>query len=154
MKLNRIILITSALILITSIWSCKTKINQTKNNLQVGKWITTDTLDYLYITKGRYRKGKPKGTWVYIYNGKIDRKEKYRKGKCLTTFYHKNGKILRKGYTKLDENKEESHWYYSGKWNYFDENGQPTRTNFYEKGKLIDSIVINKVAEISNKNYK
>ena len=143
MTFKKIMFATSVFLLIISILSCKTQLNQTKNNLQEGKWITIDTFDYPYISKGKYHRGKPKGSWVYIYNGKLDRKEKYKKNKCLTTFFHPNGKIMRKGYTQLDDNDKETHWYYSGKWNYFDENGLPTRTNIYEKGKLIDYLIIN-----------
>ena len=132
------------LIVIISFSSCKTQINQTKNNLQEGKWVTVDTLDFPYVSKGKYHKGKPKGTWVYIYNGKLDRKEKYKKTKCLTIFYHPNGKIMRKGYTEFDNNQGKTHWYYSGKWCYFDKNGLQTRTNIYKKGKIIDSIIVAK----------
>ena len=62
--------------------SCKTKTNQVKNNLKEGAWITVDTFDYPYISKGKYHKGKQTGSWKYVYNGKLDRKEKYKKNKC------------------------------------------------------------------------
>ena len=137
MNFKQIKFAISLFILLISTLSCKTRINQTKNNLQEGKWITIDTLDYPYISKGKYRRGKPIGTWTYINNNKLDRKEKYKKDKCLTMYYHPNGRIKQKGYTKENE----THWYYSGEWNYFDENGSKIRTNIYEKGNLIDSIM-------------
>ncbi len=62
---------------------CKSAINQVKNNKQEGKWIITDTLDYPYTTIGRYKKGMPVGAWKYIYNNKIDRKERYKKKNAL-----------------------------------------------------------------------
>ncbi len=77
---------------------CKPAINQVKNNKQVGKWIITDTLDYPYTTIGIYKKGIPVGTWKYIYNNKIDRKEIYKKKNVSlpsTTLTEKNyGKEL------------------------------------------------------------
>jgi antitoxin component YwqK of YwqJK toxin-antitoxin module len=120
---------------------CKSAINQVKNNKQEGKWIITDTLDYPYTTIGRYKKGMPVGTWKYIYNNKIDRKERYKKKKCITTFYYSNGKKLRKGITKLDYIDNKAHWYYSGKWQYFNVDGTLQRINYFENGKIKDSIL-------------
>ena len=124
-----------------SFQSCKTKTNQVKNNLQEGMWITVDTFDYPYISKGKYHKGKQIGSWKYIYNGKLDRKEKYKKNKCFTRFYYPNGKVKQQGYTKLDNIENNAHWYYFGKWNYYDERGKLNRINTYDKGKIIDSIL-------------
>ncbi|MBP9794038.1 MAG: hypothetical protein KBC56_08570 [Flavobacterium sp.] len=120
---------------------CKTQINQTKNNLQEGKWIVVDTFDYPYISKGKYHKGKPVGSWKYFYNGKLDRKERYKKNSCLTKFYYPNGQIKQQGYTQTESNNNKMHWYYTGNWNYFDSNGKLTRVNVFEKGKIIDSIM-------------
>lgn len=114
------------------------------NNKQEGLWITSDTLDYLYTIKGKYSKGLEKGTWRYFKNNKLDRKEKYKKDKCLIKFYHTNGKIMKIGYTKFDKNDKETHWYYNGKWKYYDENNILIRINVFEKGKITDSIIFAK----------
>jgi hypothetical protein len=93
-------------------FGCKSKINQRKNGLREGKWITVDSLDYPYKVIGKYKKGNPKGTWKYIYNNKIDRIEKYKKNSiCYTEFYSSNGKILRKGYTKSRFEENVLHWF-------------------------------------------
>jgi hypothetical protein len=119
-----------------SFLSCKTKINQIKDNLQEGKWVTVDTLEYPYISKGKYKKGLEVRTWRYINNGKLERKEKYKKGVCKTRFYFPDGKLMKKGYTKYDNNKTEVHWYYTGKWYYYDQKGSLTTIRNFEKGEI------------------
>jgi hypothetical protein len=74
-----------------------------------GRWITVDTLDFIYITKGKYHEGAEIGTWKYIYKNKMVRKEKYRNGICKTVFYYPNGKIMKKGITKLESTTNEDH---------------------------------------------
>jgi antitoxin component YwqK of YwqJK toxin-antitoxin module len=136
MTFKQIRRVTIIFIVAISILSCKTKINQLQDNLQEGKWVRVDTLEYPYISKGRFHKGKEIGVWRYYNNDKLDRKEKYKKNKCLTKFYYPNGKVMQKGYTKLDDNKEETHWYYTGSWHYYDERGELTTIRNFEKGKI------------------
>lgn len=121
MMCHKFILIIFILI---SLLGCKSKINQTANNLPEGKWITTDTLDFIYITKGKYRKGIEVGTWKSFNNGKLVKKEKYKKNLCKTTFYFSNGKKQKQGYTKLVIEDSLSHWFYSGKWRFYKQNGK------------------------------
>jgi antitoxin component YwqK of YwqJK toxin-antitoxin module len=134
-KLFFIIIVTICIV------ACKSKTNQIVNHEREGKWVTIDTLDYVYTTKGSYKNGNQVGTWKHFYNGKITRKDKFKKNKCLTRFYHPNGTIIKKGYSKTDSNDTLIHWYYSGKWRYYDPQGKPTQTLIFDKGKLIDSII-------------
>ncbi|WP_051590633.1 hypothetical protein [Flavobacterium daejeonense] len=121
MKYHKLILIITISI---SILSCKSKINQTINNIPEGKWITIDTLDFIYTVKGKYRKGVEVGTWKSFNNRKLVKKEKYKKNLCKTTFYFPNGKKQKQGYTKLVVEDSLSHWFYSGKWRFYNQEGQ------------------------------
>ncbi|WP_124019477.1 hypothetical protein [Flavobacterium laiguense] len=103
------------------------------NHQREGRWVTMDTLDSIYITKGKYRKNAEIGTWKYLYNGRIVKKEKYRNRVCKTTFYHPNGKIMKQGYTKLDSDANEDHWYYFGKWSFYDSKEKLDSVKIYEK---------------------
>ena len=141
---NRLCNLTIILLAILSFHSCKSKINQVKNNLQEGMWITVDTFDYPYVSKGKYKKGIQTGSWKYFYNGKLDRKERYNKNKCLTRFYHPNGKVKQKEFTKLDDINNNAHWYYLGAWKYYDETGKLTHINIFENGKIMDTIIKSK----------
>lgn len=121
MTTSKIIFIISCLICILG---CNPQINQIVNKKKDGKWITVDTLDYIYVVKGKYSNGNEVGTWKYFYNGKMERKEKYRKGICNATIYHPNGKIMKKGNTRFDSNGEGDHWYYFGKWSFYNTKGK------------------------------
>lgn len=133
---------TIIVVFLLSAFGCKTKINQIKNQQREGKWITIDTFDYVYIIKGKYHKGIEKGTWKHFYNNKIARKEKYKNGICDTRFYYPNGKIMKQGFTKSESNDTLSHWFYFGNWNYYDQNGNLTKTIIYDEGEVIDSLII------------
>jgi antitoxin component YwqK of YwqJK toxin-antitoxin module len=134
-------LLFTILVIITII-SCKTKINQMVNHQREGMWITTDTLDSIYVTKGRYRKGAEIGTWKYFYNNRLVQKEKYCKSICKTTFYYPNGKIMKKGTTKMESNAEGDHWYYFGKWSFYDKNGKLDSIEDYKKENTTDQIKV------------
>jgi hypothetical protein len=123
--------------IIVGIFSCKSKVNQIVNHQREGKWITIDTLDSIYIAKGKYRMDNEIRTWKYFYNGKMVRKEKYKKrGVCKTKFYLSNGKIMKKGSTKLESNSKEDHWYYYGKWYFYNANGKLDSIKTYEKESI------------------
>jgi antitoxin component YwqK of YwqJK toxin-antitoxin module len=130
------------LIVIIGILGCKSKLNQMVNKQREGKWITIDTLDSIYNTNGKYSKGKEIGTWKYFYNGRLVQKEKYHKSICNTTFYYPNGKIMKKGNTKSESNEKEDHWYYLGKWYFYDKTGKLDSTKTYKKEDTTNQIKV------------
>lgn len=125
--------ISFTFIVVTCIIACKSKTNQIINHKKEGKWITIDTLDYIYITKGKYQKGNEIGTWRQYCNGKLVKKEKYHKSTSNIKFYHPNGKIMKKGHTKSDHNAIEDHWYYYGKWYFYNTKGKLDSIKTYKK---------------------
>lgn len=129
-------------IFLISVLSCKSRLNQIVNHQREGKWVTIDTLDFIYITKGKYHKGLEIGTWKQFCNGKISKKEKYYKEFSSIKYYYPNGKIMKRGYVKLDSNASEEHWYYFGKWYYFNEKGKLDSIKTYQKEDTTDDIII------------
>jgi hypothetical protein len=128
---------------VIGIIGCASRINQVVNHQREGRWKTTDTLDFVYISKGKYHKGKEIGTWKYFYNGKIVRKEKYHDTICNMTFYHPNGKIMKQGKSKTESNSETSHWYYFGKWHFYNTKGKLDSIKEYQQEIATDSLDIN-----------
>jgi antitoxin component YwqK of YwqJK toxin-antitoxin module len=115
------------------------KINRTVNGFKHGKWITIDTINNeIYKRVEFYKKGEEIRTWKTHKNKKKYKTEKYKKGICLVTYYHQNGKIAIKGQTKQEVSEKEIHWYYFGDWLFFDENGILTQTKIYENGTFIN----------------
>ena len=127
--------------IILVIFSCKT--NQTIHKKKEGFWREDSSYDSIkLIAKGYYKNGEKTGKWCYFENGKVIKKEKYRQNICYIKDFHKNGKLAAKGQTKIEETKEEIHWFYDGLWQFYDENSKLKEKRFYEKGELIkDSII-------------
>ncbi len=119
--------------------SCQVQhINQKKDKKMHGKWIEEYTLDTIrYQSIGRYKEGEPVKKWKYYANGKIIKKETYKKEYCKVRFYHPNGALQAKGITKLIEKGKDIHWFYSGQWEYFDTKKDLIITRLYDKGELI-----------------
>ena len=128
---------------------CKTaSINQKENKKRIGLWIEEYSIDSTkYKSVGKYKNGDPVKKWCYYTNGKINKKEKYRKNKCITTYYYPNGNIQSKGKTKLVVTGAEMHWFYYGDWKYFDENGKLISTKKYENGEFISEIKITQLTQ-------
>jgi len=130
------------IIIIISLLGCKSKINQTKDHQREGKWVTIDTLDYIYITKGKYHKDTEIGIWKHYYDKKMIKKEKFHKGSSYIKYYYPNGKIMKKGHTRSDSNEKEDHWYYYGKWYFYNEKGKLDSIKTYRKETVTDSIKV------------
>lgn len=127
------------LCLTLSLIGCKTAtINQKENKKRVGLWIEEYSIDSTkYKSVGKYKNGEPIKKWCYYNNDRIIKKEIYRKNKSTITYYYSNGTIQSKGKAKLTVTGSKLHWFYYGKWKYFDENGKHISTNKYDNGELV-----------------
>ncbi len=125
------------LVLIFSIlfFSCKAKINQLKNGKEHGKWIIKSDDD---LWKGKFRYGAEIGTWKSFTKGYLYKKERYRKNASYIVFYHSNGRVKSCGRTNMVGDSKEIHWFYTGKWKYFNESGKLIETKVYDKGVMIE----------------
>ena len=119
--------------------SCSKHVNQYKAGKKSGKWVYKNKTDG-YST-GRYRNGVEKGIWKYFESNKLYRIERHKGNISSVKFYYPNRKISSKGQTRMDANSTEIHWYYYGKWTYYNERGKITEIRTYEKGKMIDEKV-------------
>lgn len=124
------------------LFSCKTKnTNQTIVKKREGLWIEKYSIDSAnYKSVGKYYKDDPIKKWRYYLDGKIIQKEKYKKNDCITRFYHENGKLRSKGRTRLDTSSKYAHWFYTGKWDYYNEKGKLIKMRNYNNGELISEI--------------
>ena len=119
--------------------SCKSKpTNQIVNKKREGIWIEKYAIDSAqYQSIGNYKHDDPTKKWKYYLNGEIIKKERYHKKYCQTKTFHQNGMIQAKGKTRLDQNGKEMHWYYSGNWKYYDDQGKLITIRQYNNGELI-----------------
>jgi len=114
------------------------------NKKRVGLWIEQYEMDSIrYKSIGEYKNGDPIKKWKYYTNNKINKKEIYKKNRCIITFYNTNGTIQSKGKTKLIVTGPEMHWFYYGAWKYYDEKGNLITTKKYENGEFVSEIKTN-----------
>ena len=130
------------IVLITLIFilACKSNTNQIVNHKREGKWITYDTLDFIYTTIGKYKNGNEIGVWKQYYNKQLVKKERYHKKFSKIIYYHPNGKVMKKGYAKTDNNDLELHWYYFGKWYFYNISGKLDSIKTYQKENISTSL--------------
>lgn len=116
--------------------SCKT--NKTINHHREGKWVFKDTVNgVLYKSKGKYKQSREIKTWKYFEDRKLVKIEKYQDNICFTKTFDKKGRTTSIGKSMIVEENNETHWYLTGDWIFFDEKGKIIGIKKYEKGELI-----------------
>ncbi len=116
--------------------ACHPKLNQIKNQQQHGLWIVyTDSTKTAFLTKGRFRNGIQVGKWIYNSpSGIKERTEIYHGKKIKTKHFHPNGKTAVKGKARIVVEQKKLHFYYTGPWYYYLENGDLEKTVWFENG--------------------
>ena len=128
--------------IVVLISSCK--INQTIDHHREGKWIYKDTLNgILYKSKGRYSKSREIKTWKHFENRKLVKTEQYQDTLCYITTFDAKGKVTSKGKSIILEEKDGTHWYITGDWIFYDDNGKIIGIKKYQKGELISETKVN-----------
>src|SRR5882762_9121157 len=88
--------------LFVSISCFSQRTNRYKNKERQGKWIIySDSTNTHVDNTGRYKKGNPKGVWKSYENDLLIKKEIYRFKRISTTYYYPNGKVAKKGRSKI-----------------------------------------------------
>lgn len=136
--MKSILFVLTAFIVI-GLSSCKT--NKTINHHREGKWVFKDTVNgVLYKSKGKYKQSREIKTWKYFENGKLVKIEKYEKNICHSKTFDEKGRTTSIGKSMIMEENNETHWYLTGDWIFFDENGKIIGIKKYEKGELVSEI--------------
>jgi hypothetical protein len=121
---------------------CHPKINQIKNQQQHGLWIIyTDSTKTKILTKGRFKNGIQVRKWIYnSSNGIKERTEIYRGKRIKIKHFHPNGKIAVKGKARVVVEQKKLHFYYTGPWYYYLENGDLEKTAWFKNGQKVKEI--------------
>lgn len=107
---------------------------------RTGRWRTFyDEASQQPQALGRYRYNEPVGHWrYYAQAGRLERDERFwRGGTSRLTYYHPNGRVWRQGLTRLADNGRTLHYYWTGDWLIYSENGLLQQIETYEQGKLM-----------------
>ena len=96
--------------------------------------------DKKLIRNGRFRHGREVGTWRYYYaDGGLYILEKHKRRENTFTMkrYYPNGNLMKEGMAIMINNgKGVVHFWY-GEWKVYDEQGNYTHTEVYNKGNLV-----------------
>lgn len=115
------------------------KTNQYKNGKYHGKWIIYfDSTNTKIESAGRYKLGKETGTWRYYFeNGNLRRLERFRGSHIRTTHFYETGIRKSSGKARLRYEGEYLHYYYHGKWKYFNPDGSLREVIEYKNGEEV-----------------
>jgi antitoxin component YwqK of YwqJK toxin-antitoxin module len=105
-----------------------------------GRWKLYLPDNTTLLRNGRYKHGKERGKWKYYYPNGTIRKIEYHKphaDRFLVRQFHENGKLEREGMARVVETERLIHYYWFGTWQVYDQQGQFTHTEYYEKGNEI-----------------
>lgn len=108
-----------------------------KEKQRTGLWIEYYDIDKKSISaKIHYRKGSQRGIcWFYHQNGEPRLKWHYYPKRIRAKYYFENGKLEQKGWSKVEDEKGSVHYYWHGKWKFYDEERKLIRTTIYENGE-------------------
>ena len=126
------------------------KLNQlNKNKQRTGKWINySDSAKTTKLFEGRFKNGKAVGkAYYYLPSGLLDRTELTRFKKLKTAMYYPNGKLRQTGQARIDNLPDKIHYYFYGRWKYYDETGELIKYCYYKKGNLIRTVFLNPKAK-------
>lgn len=106
---------------------------------RTGKWITYwDEEDKVPMSVARYKSGREVGvSKEYLSNGIMRLKFRYHKTRMRAKYYFPNGKLEQKGWAVMEYNEKDTHFYWHGKWKFFDENRKVIRRALYQNGEEV-----------------
>ena len=113
-----------------------------KDKLRNGKHFEYWDRDSTYLSaRGHFCHGKPCRTWKYFWEDGT-RRMKVKYGDRLKMKYYKsNGQLDKKGYARLDINSIDIHFYWEGKWKYYDDKRKLYRVAIFKNGDEAEVIL-------------
>ncbi|PKV75450.1 toxin-antitoxin system YwqK family antitoxin [Pontibacter ramchanderi] len=102
-----------------------------------GRWKLYLSDNTTLLRDGRFKHGEERGKWRYYYPDGSIRKIEYHKPnkeEFLVKIFHDNGQLQKQGMARTEETERVIHYYWFGTWQVYNRAGQPTHTEYYEKG--------------------
>ncbi len=119
---------------------CPKKINRFgEDGLKTGKWITYwDDDKKIPMSKAKFEHGRETGvSKEYHQNGQIRMKFRHYKNRIRVKYYNKDGQLEQKGWARMDYSENDVHFYWHGKWKFFDDNRKMIKVSYYENGEEV-----------------
>lgn len=117
-----------------------------KKGERTGKWLVyLDSAKTKKSYEGRFRNGRSVGTfYYYTTDGILERKEINRFKKLKTTFYYPDGTRRQTGKARIKNEPDKIHYFFYGRWKYYDEKGKLLKYRYYSKGNLVKTVYLDK----------
>ncbi len=102
-----------------------------------GLWIHWwDEENNIKMSVARYKEGRECGaSKEYHQNGNLRLKMRYYRNRVRVKYFYENGKLEQKGWAVLDYNPEDTHYYWHGKWKFYDESRKWVESAIYINGE-------------------
>lgn len=116
----------------------KKKINQLdQGGLRTGIWRTYwDDEKKLPMSFAHFEKGRETGVCKEFRNdGSLRLKSRYDQTRIKIKYYDEKRKLEKKGWAIINYTTEDIHFYWQGKWKFFNKNHKLIKTCFYENGQ-------------------
>lgn len=110
-----------------------------ENGKRKGLWVTYwDEEEKLKMSVAKFKDGYEVGkSKEYFQNENLRLKFRYQKNRIRAKYYSADGKLEKKGWAVIEYNIEDVHYYWQGKWKYYNEKRKVQSISFYENGKKI-----------------
>lgn len=110
-----------------------------ENGKRKGHWCTYwDDDKRVPMSKARYKNGREVGvSKEYHINGTIRLKFRYHKNRLRVKYYDENRRLEQKGWAILEYNEADSHYYWQGKWKFYNANRKVDRISHYVNGEEV-----------------
>ncbi len=118
----------------------KKKLNQVdESGRRKGKWITYwDDEKKIPMSMARFKDGREVGvSKEYHANGNLRLKFRHQKDRIRVKYYSQERKIEQKGWSVIEYSEVDTHYYWHGKWKFYDANRKIERISYYSKGEEI-----------------
>ena len=118
-------------------------LNQTdEKGHRVGKWISYwDEGNNIVMSMAIYKDGRETGvSKEYHMNGKLRLKFRYQKNRIRVKYYDESRRLEQKGWAVMKFEEKDLHYYWHGKWKFYDSNRKLNRLSLYEFGEEIGTV--------------
>ncbi len=131
---------------------CKYYNKVDKNGKKTGIWFSYwDASEKKLHRKFHYKNDREvKVCKMYHRNGKLITKERHLKNRIKVKNYDEKGRIHRKGWAKIDFNAKDLHFYWHGRWKFYDHKHHLTGISIYKNGYFIENKKNNRTKNNNN----
>ncbi len=117
-----------------------------ENGKRTGLWVNYwDDEKKIPMTKNHFKDDRETGVCKeYHNNGRLRLKFRYYKDRIRVKYYDENRRLEQKGWAVMDFTEKDIHYYWHGKWKFFDKNRKLLRVALYRNGEPVEENITKK----------